>query len=226
MFAEDFQSVLLFMGKTMKPFFIHIGRYMAMFVLTVLVLVPGFFILLRFTGSVWGFVPLAAVVAAAHWLIRRSVILPSLARIDLLYAGSLLDQEPRKESLDNKELSNRMAEVRRSYGTLTSFRVSKAVRAAASCLYFESELLAGSPEERVKDAFGRAFTYALKGYLLFAVFLVIFLGISFLSTLGLDVPLKLLIFTLGTLFAAFLFQAVVEPIIYLLVLTRLRRHLD
>ncbi len=225
MLAEDLQVVLVFMSKTMKPFLVHIGRYLLMFILTVLVLVPGFFLSLRAAGSVWGFVVLAVIVFAVHWLIRRGIVLPSLIRIDRLFLDFILKNESIAESLDKKDVAEVLPGVRQAFGSNAPFRISRGIRAAALVLSLDTELLSGQPDERWRMAFGRAFKYSLTGYLLFAAFLVVFLGISFLSTLGLDLALKLLIFTLGTLFAAFLFQAVVEPIFYLLVLNRMRQNL-
>ena len=223
MLAEDLQLVLLFMSKSMKPFLIHVGRYVLMFFLTVLVLVPGFFISLKATGSVWGFVVLAAVVVAVHWLIRRQVVLPSLLRIDRMFLGFLQEHEAIPGPLD-PQVSARVSDYStKRAGALPAFKVSKAIRTALLVLFLENEAFKNLDDERLRSTVGQAFKYSVRGYLFFGTFLVVFLGISFLSTLGLGIDLKLLIFTLGTLFAAFLFQAILEPILYLLVLNRLHQ---
>jgi hypothetical protein len=223
MLAEDLQMVLLFMSKSMKPFLTHVGRYLLVFFLTVLVLVPGFFISLKATGSVWGFVVLAAVVSAIHWLIRRQVVLPSLLRIDRQFFGFLQDDGVITGPLDPQLLAEALDYARKRAGSLSAFKVSRAIRVALLVLCLDSGIIEARDDERLNKSIGQAFKYSVKGYLFFGTFLVVFWGISFLSTLGLAIALKLLIFTLGTLFAAFLFQAILEPILYLLVLNRMHQ---
>ncbi len=221
MFSEDFQAVLLFMSRSMKPFLAHTGLYLAMFFLTVLALVPGFFLSLSLGGSMWGFASLAMIVGAAHWWIRRRVVFPSLVRLDWMFLHFLQEREGTPVMLEGKHVGSELRQLRKNLRRFALFRFSRGIQAAAIVLWLDLELRFEGLEGRWDDILKDGYRYIFRGYLLLGLLLFVFWGISFLSTFGLDLPIKLLIFTLGAVFAAFLHQAVIEPMIYLLTLRRM-----
>jgi len=226
MFSEDFQEVLLFMSRNMRPLLVHIGRYLIMAFVTILVLVPGFFLSLTLSRSVWGYVVLTLLAAVSHWMVRRIVVFPSLFHLDRLFLNFLRNHEETSVPVSNRQLKEALRRLRQDWSGPFLFRFSRGIQATILALRVEEAVAPSWPEGKHRSALRSISRYFYIGYLISGLFLFIFLGISFLSTLGLDAALKLLIFTLGTVFALFLFQAVIEPIVYLLAVRRMYLRRD
>jgi hypothetical protein len=218
---RELREILLFLSYAFRHYVLHLARLFLYFTAVLVLIILVFFTTVRLTAGVWSFLAFLPLVLAGHLLVQRIFFRKYQIRLNRLLIGFL--KEKQDEVPVSGEEVQQILDMIKDLRRYPALRLSPRMRCALAVLKFSGDDRLPLEDRALNQAARASRKYSTSGYLLLLLLLIFFSAISFLFTLGLAIPIKVLIFTLGFVFAYSVYLTIIDPIVGLLIQYNLSR---
>jgi hypothetical protein len=223
MMMRELREILVFLSYGFKYYMLHLTRLFLYFMALLVLIILAFFASLRLTASLWPFLVCLCLVLVGHLLVQRTSFRKHQIRLNRLLIGFL--EERQEEVPVSGEEMQQMLDMIKELRQYPALRFSPRIRCALAVLKYSAADRISLEDNTLNQAARTSRKYSFSGYLLLLLLLIFFSAISLLFTLGLAAPIKILIFTLGFVFAYSVYLTIIDPLVYLLVQQKFYRRL-
>lgn len=217
---SEIKDILIFISFSFRRFFTNFMLYLAYFFPVLILIVFVYFFSLRRFGNCCLFIIVLVILMIVHLLIRKKLFLKRQLILNLMFVDFLKNKDKTDftltaaEDLSLKKLPETKTGLKKEGAGFISHKLLLAV---AAVRLKEKEDAAPLSREKLEKLKQSVLKYNFFGVLIFFILLVPFVFISFLFTRGLAVSIQMMIYLLGVFFVYFLYSAVFDPIIYLII---------